>query len=340
MKLDRLPTPPAHLVLNGEPANGRYAGRLEAGFDWRGLQAPHTRSWLWRRLHHKRWLYLGLGDERLFIGLAIVDVGWTCTAFAYLFDRRERAMRVDWSQDGLLGLQAQVSDAPFAAGSSTWFRGLRARLALSSGNGQRMQIQVDTPQLLMEAELDLTAMAPPLLAIGPITGGVAHATQKTSALPLRGQARLRGTAGHEDLDLAQAWGALDASNGLLARHTAWRWASAHGPGLGFNLQQGYFGGQENALWLDDELIPLGAARFAFDAAQPLQPWHVSTDDGLLDLHFQPEGARQDARNLGFAASHYVQPVGTFKGWVRASPDGPKHAVQRLLGVTEDHRSVW
>jgi hypothetical protein len=292
-------------------------------------------------LHHKRWIYLGLGDERLFIGLAVVDLGWTATAFAYLFDRLEGRLRVDWSQDGLPGLQAQVPDAPFAAGSVTRFRGLRARITLSRNAGQTVHIQLETPQLELDAQLDLTNMAPPLLAVGPIAdGGVAHATQKTSALPLRGQVRLRDAAGHEDLSLDHAWGALDASNGLLARHTAWRWASAHGPELGFNLQQGYFAEQENALWLDGELIPLGAALFSADAARPLQPWRVSTDDDLLDLQFKPEGLRQDARNLGFAASHYVQPIGHFSGWVRATPDAPKRTVNRLLGVTEDHRSMW
>ena len=64
------------------------------------------------RLHHKRWHYIGLGNQQLFIGLAIVDLGWTGTAFAYLFDRRQRRLLADWSQDGLPGLQVQVGDAP------------------------------------------------------------------------------------------------------------------------------------------------------------------------------------------------------------------------------------
>ena len=135
-------------------------------------------------------------------------------------------------------------------------------------------------------------------------------------------------------------GSLDSSNGLLARDTAWRWASAHDRHLGFNLQQGYFGDQENALWLDGLLHPLGAAQFDFDPAQPLSPWRIHTDDGLLELQFRPEGARQDRRNLGVAASSYIQPVGTFHGWVRTAPDGPVIPIDGLLGVTEDHRSRW
>jgi hypothetical protein len=323
---------PAAVVADGSPAHGRYTGRI-ARFDWAPLR-PRP-GWLWRRLHHKRWHYVGLGNDALFIGVAIVDLGWTATAFAYLFDRGERRLRADWGQDGLPGLQARVSDEPLA-GAHTWFRGPAARLELRHQPDDSLELQVDTRALRLHARLDLADMATPLLAIGPIDGGLAHATQKTSALPVQGWAE----AGGRRFALDGAFAAVDASNGLLARDTAWRWASAHGPGLGFNLQQGYFGSQENLLWLDGQPIALGAARFEFDSARPLQPWRVSTDDGLLDLAFTPEGLRQDSRNLGFAASHYVQPVGSFHGWVRADLAAPRREVRALVGVTEDQRSRW
>jgi len=317
---------PASVVRDGTPAHGRYAGRI-ARIDWSGL--TRRRSWLWRRLHHKRWHYVGLGDERLFIGVAIVDLGWTCTAFAYLFDRERRELLADWAQDGLPGLQAGVSDAPLA-GAHAWFRGPGARLELAHEAGDGLRLSVRTRALRIEAQLGLQGMAPPLLAIGPIEGGIAHATQKTTALPVLGRAEADGRA----FDLDGAWAAVDASNGLLARDTAWRWASAHRPDVGFNLQDGYFGDQENVLWLDGRPTPLGAARFEFDAARPLRPWRVSTDDGRLDLVFTPEGLRAADRNLGFAASHYVQPVGSFSGRVLTRQVGG------LPGVTEDHRSLW
>lgn len=322
---------PASVVVDGRPASGRYAGGM-ARIVWTGLR-PRP-GWLWRRLHHKRWHYVGLGNEQLFIGVAIVDLGWACSAFAYLFDRRRRTLLADWSQEGLPALQAGVSDAPLA-GAASWFRGPGARLALRDEGG-RLRLRVATGALQVEAELDLSAMAPPLLAVGPVAGGLAHATQKTSALPVHGWAQAQG----QRFALEGAWVAIDASNGLLARNTAWRWASAHGPGVGFNLQAGYFGGQENVLWLDGQPIALGAARFDFDAAEPLRPWQVSTDDGLLDLTFTPEGARSARKDLGIAASRYVQPVGHFDGVVRAAPGAGARRVRALLGVTEDHASRW
>ncbi len=325
------PTPDT-VVRHGQPAHGRYVGRI-ARIDWSPLQ-PRP-GWLWRRLHHKRWQYVGLGNEAVFVGVAIVDVGWASSAFAYLFDRRRRELLADWSQDGLPGLQAQVSDAPLT-GTQAWFRGPGARLSLQHSSGDRLHLRVATRALRLEAELQLQAMAPPLLAVGPIAGGLAHATQKTSALPVQGWAE----AGGQRFGLDGAWAAVDASNGLLARDTAWRWASAHRPDVGFNLQQGYFGHQENALWLDGQPVPLAAAHFAFDATRPMAPWHVHTEDGLLDLTFTPEGARAADKNLGLAASHYVQPIGCFSGTVRASKTATPRQVRDLLGVTEDHRSRW
>ncbi len=323
---------PAQLVSHGLPAHGRYVGRI-ARLDWSGLR-PRP-CWLWRCLHHKRWQYVGLGHDGLFLAVAIVDIGWASSAFAYLFDRRRGRLLADWTQDGLPGLQCGVSDEPLA-GAHAWFRGPGARLSLTHRPDDLLALQVETPGLQIEAWLDLHALPPPLLAVGPISGGLAHATQKTTAVPVRGWAQACG----ERFALDGAWGALDASNGLLARNTDWRWASAHAPGIGFNLQQGYFGGQENVLWLDEQPIALGTAQFAFDAHQPLGPWRVSTDDGMLDLVFTPEGARRANKNLGVAMSRYVQPVGVFEGWVRAAPGASARRVHRLLGVTEDHASRW
>lgn len=323
---------PEHVLSAGQPAHGRYAGTI-ARIDWTTL-APRP-GWLWRRLHHKRWHYVGLGHDEVFVGVAIVDVGWVSSAFAYAFDRRRGRLLADWTQDGLPHLQARVSDEPLHS-AHAWFRGPGARLSLRHAGDDALQLDVDVPGLQLSASLDLGGMPPPLLAIGPIDGGRAHATQKTTALPVRGHVQ----AGGHTFGLDGAWAAVDASNGLLARDTAWRWASAHAPGLGFNLQQGYFGHQENVLWLDGQPIALGAAQFEFDAARPLAPWRVRTVDGLLDLVFTPEGARAADKNFGIAASRYVQPIGTFSGTARAHETATPRQVRNLLGVTEDHHSRW
>jgi hypothetical protein len=89
-------------------------------------------------------------------------------------------------------------------------------------------------------------------------------------MPLSGEVRTF----REEYKLDGGIASFDYSNGLLARNTDWRWASAHNMELGFNLQAGYFGAHENALWLDGDLIALAPAHFLYDKKDPLSQWHI------------------------------------------------------------------
>jgi len=327
-----LPAAPARLVgADGQPLLGRYAGQT-GPIDWTGLAAPFARRRLWRRFHHKRWHYVALCTERVFCAVAIVDLGWACTAFAYAFDRGDGDMLANFSQDGLPGRSARLADH---AGGDSWFRRGGDRIAIDSDGAGRYELSLRCEFLEIDAAFGPGA-APLLLATGPVARGSVHATQKSSGMPLTGEVR----TWREEYDLAGGVASFDYSNGLLARETAWRWASAHSLDMGFNLQAGYFRGHENALWLDGEVHALAPAHFLYDSSDPLAPWHIFTEDDLLELHFTPEGARRDNKKNWFAASRYLQPVGTFSGWVRSAPDQPKRIVTQMMGVTEDHSSRW
>jgi hypothetical protein len=327
-----LPAAPASLLgPDGQPLFGRYAGQV-GRIDWSGLAAPFARSRLWRRFHHKRWHYVALGTERIFCAVAIVDLGWTSTAFAYAFDRGDGDMLANFSQDGLPGMSAKLANH---AGESSLFKTRKSCIDIASRGDGSFALSLRCDYLEIDAEFGPGA-SPLLLATGPVAKGSVHATQKSSGLPLSGEVR----TWREDYDLAGGVASFDYSNGLLARNTAWRWASAHNLEMGFNLQAGYFGGHENALWLDGEVHALAPAHFLYDNSDPLAPWHIFTEDDLLELHFTPEGARRENKKMMVAASRYLQPIGTFSGWVRSAPDQPKRIVTQMIGVTEDHSSRW
>lgn len=324
--MKRLPAAPARLVdACGQPACGQFEG-MAASIDWSALAPPMRRSRWWRRFHHKRWHYVALAAQDVFAAVAIVDLGWTSTAFAYVFDRGQRRLLASYSRDGLPGMGAMVADH---GGGASAFRFMGESIAL---DGRALALRC--PGFAIDAAFEGTA--PVLLACGPVLGGAVHATQKSGGLGVRGELRV----GQRRISLDGAVASFDYSNGLLARDTAWRWASAHSRELGFNLQAGYFGAQENALWLAGHIVALDEAQFSFDPAAPLSPWQIRTRDGLLDLLFTPEGARAEQRNLLVAQSRYIQPIGTFSGTVRASADSAPVAVQALAGVTEDHFSRW
>ncbi|HJV50348.1 MAG TPA: DUF2804 domain-containing protein [Noviherbaspirillum sp.] len=328
---DDLPSaPPVVPDTDGCPRFGRFAGSVR-DIDWSRLAGPYGRGAFWRHFHHKRWQYVALATEELFCGIAIVDLGWTNTAFAYAFDRVARREVAGYSQNGLPGFGAQVAAHPGEASTFSW---PGSRIGFRARDG-RYQLDLRCRGFEIDAEFAAND-TPLLLAVGPIAGGSVHATQKSGGMPLTGEVRAAGRRYRLDDGVAS----FDYSNGLLARETSWQWASAHGLELGFNLQAGYFGNHENALWLDGQLIPLGAARFDYNRADPLAPWHIHTDDGLLDLQFAPEGARREDKNLLVAASRYIQPIGSFSGWVKAHPDAAPRRIERLAGVTEDHFSRW
>lgn len=314
---------------------GQYVG-APSQINWSGLGAPFCRSRFWQYFHHKHWQYVALVTDELFCGIAIVDVGWTNTAFAYAFDRRLGKLLANFSQDGLPGLGAKLNACP-AAGAASHFRFLGNRIEYQQlADSAQYQLNLQCDDFIISANFDAKNAPPCLLAVGPIEGGNVHATVKSAGMPLTGSVKVAG----REFDLAGGVASFDHSNGFLARETAWRWASAHSLELGFNLQSGYFGNNENALWLDGQLISLGTAHFDFDAKNILQAWHIYTDDGLLDLQFQPEGCRRENKNLLIAASRYAQPIGTFSGWVKASADAAPRRIERLAGVTEDHFSRW
>lgn len=327
-----LPAAPASLLgPDGQPLFGRYAGQV-GRIDWSELASPFARGRVWRRFHHKRWHYVALCTERIFCAVAIVDLGWTSTAFAYAFDRNDGDMLANFSQDGLPGLSARLANH---AGESSLFKTRRSRIDIVSRDDGVFELSLRCEFLEIDAEFGPGA-SPLLLATGPVAKGSVHATQKSSGLPLTGEVR----TWREDYDLAGGVASFDYSNGLLARNTAWRWASAHNLEMGFNLQAGYFGGHENALWLDGEVHALAPAHFLYDNSDALSPWHIFTEDDLLELHFTPEGARRENKKMMVAASRYLQPIGTFSGWVRSAPDQPKRIVTQMMGVTEDHSSRW
>lgn len=326
------PAPHKVVDANGQPALGRFAGAAQS-FDWQLLAQPHARGALWRRFHHKKWHYVSLVSEQVMAAVAIVDLGWTSTCFAYAYDRNDADIVANFSQDGLPGrLSAGVADN---VEGHSWFKARGTRIDIEALEGARHRLSLRCPYLEIDAEFG-PPIAPLLLATGPVQGGALHATQKSPGMPLSGEVRTWRDA----YPLAGGVASFDYSNGLLARETSWRWASGHNLEMGFNLQAGYFGGHENALWLDGQVLPLAPAHFIYDPNDPMQRWHIFTEDDQLELFFTPEGARRQNRNMVVAASRYIQPVGTFSGWVRSGPDEPKRIVTQLAGVTEDHYSRW
>lgn len=336
---DLAPAPREVLDAEASPRWGTFHGSFRS-VDW-SARLTGLRGLVRRVARRKRWVWGGIATREVYAAFAIVDVGYASNAFAFVVDLQRGELLADHSFLGRPGAGARVGDRPGDGGRFEFIgSGGHLRLVRPESTAAWM-VEVEAGDLKLEALLDTAQAPPPAAIVMKVVDGDVTATQKANLLPSSGTVR----AGGRIFDLADGFGGLDYSNGLLGRTTAWRWAfglgrTAGGIPLGFNLSDGLSvePGQENVIWVGKALHKVGPARFTFDAKHPEGAWQVRTEDGLIDLRFTGKGMHAEARNLGVVRSRFAQVAGGFTGTVRIG--GAEHALENLPGVTEDQYVVW
>jgi hypothetical protein len=348
-----LPLPPAPASVatsHGEPRFGKYQGELPA-VDLGQLKGRWSLATASRLLKRKRWLYTFAATPEVAAIFAVVDLGYTASAFAIAVDLQERRPLCDVSFLGAPGPMVEVGDRP-GAGLTASFRTLGGRMSARRGEeDERYQLEVDVSRMRTgslqsfqwKGELLVAGGPPALTLIAPVEGdGLVNVTQKCSGLLALGSLEVGG----KSFRLDGGVGGLDYTQGYLARHTSWRWAFAagrleDGTPIGFNFAEGFnegTGESENGFWVGDRLHPLACARFEYDAKELLDPWRVTTVDGAVDLRFKPLYVHRDEKDLRLVVSHFAQPVGLFEGTVRAG--GRTYTLANVPGVTEEQDMLW
>jgi hypothetical protein len=331
----------------GAPRYGTWQGGLEV-VSWADLKGAYAPGLVERTLSHKKWLYAFAATQEVATLFAVVDVNYASNAFAMAVDLNTHRVLADVSFMGPPRPLTRVSDHP-GPGLDVAFRRPDAHLSARRPFGdERFHVtaRVGLPGFRkLEAEWSLLAAgaAPPLTVIAPVDGGIVNVTQKWAGL--LGFGRLR--AGGKVFALDGAVGGLDSTFGLLARKTAWRWAFAcgrlkDGMPIGVNLVEGFNESRddvnENAVWFDKALFPVGRARFSWNRHDLLDRWQVHTTDGALELEFRPIAIHREDRNLGVVVSHFAQPVGTWSGVFRSGSKEIRFT--DVPGVAEDQDVVW
>lgn len=288
-----------------------------------------------RIARRKRWFYLALAADDVWISLAVVRTGYAATAFAFAYDRAARAMLEDRTVLGPTPA-ARVADGPHDDGPIARFSFGRST-ALFARAGSRLDVRARIGRLEVEAAVDEASAPPSISAIANLGEGLWNATEKRALGKVSGQARV----GPRTFDLAGGAAGWDYTHGLLPRHTRWRWAfalgtSVSGAPLAFNLVEGFVGEAECAAFLDGEVHPLAEPRFELDAAHPSRPWRLCGDG--VDLAFEPGAVHAQHTRLVVVRSRFVQPVGVFRGSLRVA--GRELRVDGLPGVVEDQDVLW
>ena len=320
------------------PRFGSYRGGLPE-VDLTAMTGRGVRERLLRELRHKRWMYVAIASEDLYIAVAVVRLGYAANAFAFVFDKGRNEMVFDRSSVGP-PFACRVGDKG-GAGCVAGYRLGDVRISIARAAGaSAYTVEAHMGALNLHARLESAAAPPSLTAIAPIPGNLVSTTEKRTLLAVTGDVTLGGR--RRSLDGALA--GYDYTNGLLAHHTAWRWGfllgrATSGERVGLNLVQGFVGEPECGVWVDGELYPLAEGRFAFDEADPMHEWHVTTEDGSVDLRFLPGGVHAEKKNFGVVASRFIQPVGLYSGTIRVPGRAPLE-LDRVLGVSEDQDVRW
>ncbi|MFT3927505.1 MAG: DUF2804 domain-containing protein [Myxococcales bacterium] len=327
--------PSALCDAQGTPLLGRYAGRV-GDLDtsrWDGSRGLFSR----RRTQRKTWIFMGAFSARFMVGFAVVDAGLLGTAFCYVFDRERRQLWED-KLSRPLGFGAQ-----FRGGLDVSWRLERGRqrFAIEPGHGADLLVRFEgtSSQGKRPFALELSARR-----AGP---GMSTIAASDPARPFNHTYKACDLACTLKLDLAgeqhtlEAPGMLDFTLGYPPRRTFWNWAagngSAEGAQLGFNLVAHFNQGLENALWLDDQLIPVGQVRFTYDATDLAKPWLVESDDGAFSARFEPDGQRAENIQALVLGSRFVQLFGRYRGALKV---GAHTRDFSAFGVVEEHHALW
>jgi hypothetical protein len=137
-----------------------------------------------------------------------------------------------------------------------------------------------------------------------------------------------------------AWGVFDWSRGVRPRSEVRFWAAACGAQgrrqLSFSI--GYSSadstlGTENAFFVDGKLHKLDQVSFHINPADWLLPWRFTSNDGRLEMGFNPNQERVERTGLVLFSMTRRQVCGSFSGKVTLD-DGSELRFNELTGFAE------
>lgn len=339
-----LPPPPTLVDARGAPREGAYRGAIartsldEAVVPGLGVLArPDNARARLRSLRLKTWRFVGIFRDDFAVAAAVADVSYLGVAWAYAVEG-ESKVEHGWKSPAALGTRVGAASGASAAVAP----GRLIALATTRAGG--LTVSIDVPGI--RADLDVAGDTTPLTVVSDVSGG--HGLHGVTVKQAGNLARGTVSVGGRTYTLEDARATIDWTAAFFPRRTAWWWATgaglvAGGQPVGFNLAVGVHDDargrfSENALWLGGEPSALPRVRFS-EGKGERGAWTIHSDDGSVDLVFEPRGERGEDVNLLLMSSRYRQPFGRFSGKLR-DVRGREVVLEGVPGVTERHEVVW
>lgn len=277
--------------------------------------------------------FFGFMGPGLIGGVAVVDLRYLSSAFAYVYDRERGELRECSVRSPGRALIRPTPERP-----SSIFHSRRLHAAITAAT-----VRVSAPDFTVDIRLAPCQPDPLRLCTRCGYRGWQF-TRKQTPLDLDGRVELGGRV--VALSSPDCRGLSDWSGGFMRRETCWNWAACaatlpDGRGIGFNLacevnETGY---TENVLVVDGTATRLDAADFRFDEDDLTRPWRVTTEDGRIELEFRVEARHAEAVNVLLVATRFSQLMGRFSGRAITAA-GETIEFRDLPGFVEDHYAKW
>jgi len=148
------------------------------------------------------------------------------------------------------------------------------------------------------------------------------------------------------LPVGQSLAILDWGRGVWPTNSQWYWG--YGGGyvgnrlVGFNLGYGYgddSAGSVNSILVDGKLHKLESIKLNFNSNDGTKPWRVQSNDGRLNLTFEPQYLHRVDTDLGVYYAHLNKVFGRFSGTL-VLDDGERLEIKNFLGFAEKMHQRW
>ncbi len=310
-------------------------------FDLRNAM-DKRRSSLAKRFKFNQFQFIGFTCDQLIVGLAIVDLKIASNCFIYIYDPESKEY-AEHSFINPLAFNTQIDTQPNSGNS--FFRKGNNKVSIEATAKPRLRsVNVDLESgIKISAVIDESGSFEPLALCVRAGYEGFHFTQKSTALICNGLVEW----GDKKIVLEEigALASVDWSAGYMRRETAWNWGSLScnlpdGRRLGFNLAAGVVetGFTENAVWIDGKMHKVDMVDFQFDRYHHSHAWSLRSNDGIINLHFEPAGQRKEKTNAIIAATNFTQHFGRYYGEILIN--GETIHLDGEWGFTEDHYAKW
>ncbi len=341
----RLQGPGPLLSERGTLAQAGYATELLLDYDRAAIAAPPWRI--------KEWDYYLVNDDRFAVAFTVSDLGYLSLASMSLMDFEAGAF-ITKSTMGLLPMGRLALPGTSAEGMVR-FADRKAQITYEVAGGLRrlcgtFQNFKDGQPLQVEVVLSGEPRDSMVIATPWADDPQAfYYNQKIVGMDAVGRFTL-GEVSH-DFREGVSFGLLDWGRGVWTYDNIWYWAVAQGMQdehrVAFNLGYGFgdtSAASENMVFVDGIAHKLGRVDFGIPEPRPaakrigeryalMEPWHMTDDEGRLDLVFTPRIDRCDLTDLKLIVTDQHQVFGLLNGHV-VLDDGTRLPIRDLRAAAE------